>query len=119
MKTTLIASIALIALGTGLASAADLPVKAEPVPVPSYVPVPFTWTGCYVGGNIGAAWADNNWSDTLFGLNWSNNNNGRFIGGGEVGCNYQINGNLVIGAEGDFDWLGNNNSSSTIVGPLG
>jgi opacity protein-like surface antigen len=39
------------------ASAADLgrrmPVKAPPV----VAPPPFTWTGCYVGGYVGGAWA--------------------------------------------------------------
>src|SRR5215471_10722936 len=63
MKKALFASVALIALGTGLASAADLPVKAPPAPV--YAPPIFSWTGCYIGGNIGAAWARSNWTDTL------------------------------------------------------
>src|SRR6516165_5503340 len=85
MKKALIAGASLLALGTGLASAADLPVKAPP-----YVPPPaFSWTGCYFGGNIGGAWAQSNWSDSLFGLNWGNTSDARFIGGGQVGCNYQ------------------------------
>jgi outer membrane immunogenic protein len=33
-----------------IASAADLPRKA-----PAYTPV-FSWTGCYIGGNIGYGW---------------------------------------------------------------
>jgi outer membrane immunogenic protein len=119
MKRILMASVALIALGAGVASAADLPMKAPPAPV--YVPPPFTWTGCYIGGNVGGAWGKHDWNDTLFGLNWSNDdNNGRFIGGGQVGCNYQFN-SFVIGAEGDFDWAANNNNNNNtgIIGPLG
>ena len=37
------------------AHAADLAIKAAPPP-----PVPvFSWTGFYIGGNIGGAWANN------------------------------------------------------------
>jgi outer membrane immunogenic protein len=107
---TLIGSVALIALGTAAAGAADLAVKAPPPPLP---PV-FSWTGFYVGANIGGAWANNNWRDTLFLTNFNNNNNGVFIGGGQVGGNYQI-GNFVIGGEWDFDWAGNNNNGGTGV----
>jgi outer membrane immunogenic protein len=73
----------------------------------------FTWTGFYIGANIGGAWANNNWRDTLFLTNFNNNNNnnnGVFIGGGQIGGNYQI-GNFVIGGEWDFDWAGNNNNN--------
>ena len=45
LNKLLLSSVALIGL-TGFASAADLYVKAAPI----YVP---TWTGCYVGGNVG------------------------------------------------------------------
>ena len=51
---TLIASVAFAALGTSVAGAADMPVKAPPPPPP---PV-FSWTGFYIGGNIGGAWAN-------------------------------------------------------------
>jgi outer membrane immunogenic protein len=44
MRKALIVGVALIALGTGVASAADLPVKAPPAPV--YAPPVFSWTGC-------------------------------------------------------------------------
>jgi outer membrane immunogenic protein len=51
------ASLTLVAAAIGMAasqaSAADLPRKA-----PAYIPPappPITWTGCYVGGNIGGA----------------------------------------------------------------
>jgi hypothetical protein len=33
----------------------------------------FSWTGFYIGANIGGAWA-NNWTDTLFLTNFNNNN---------------------------------------------
>ena len=72
--------------------AADLAVKAPPPPPP---PI-FSWTGFYVGGNIGGAWSNNRWTDTVFLTNFNNGNNGVFIGGGQIGGNYQI-GQFVIG----------------------
>ena len=55
-----------------------------------------------------------------FGLfNFNANNNATFVGGGQVGANYQFGGNFVVGIEGDFDWFANNNNSVTVTGPLG
>ncbi len=91
------------------ARAADLPVKAPPAPAPT--PPPFSWTGFYIGGNVGAGWSDRTVSDTLFGLDITNQGNGAtFIGGGQIGANYQIN-NFVLGVEADFDWAANNSNS--------
>jgi len=116
MKNTLIAGAALLALGTGIAGAADMPLKAPPV----YMPPAFSWTGCYFGGNIGGAWAQSNWSDSLFGLNWGNTSDTRFIGGIQGGCNYQFsNPGFVVGVEGDFDWVGNNGNGRTVTVPAG
>jgi len=111
---------AVAALAVSAASpvfAADLAVKAPPVPVVAPV---YNWTGFYIGGNVGGAWVQGNVTDSLFGLNFNNgNNNGVFIGGGTVGFNYQFN-NLVFGVEGDFDWAANNNNTGNgIVGPGG
>ena len=103
-----VASVAFSVLGTAVAGAADMAVKAPPPP-----PVPmFSWTGFYVGGNIGGAWSNSNWTDTLFLTRFNNNNNnGIFIGGGQIGGNYQV-GQFVIGGEWDFDWAGNNNNNN-------
>jgi outer membrane immunogenic protein len=109
----LIASVAFSVLGTAVAGAADMPVKA-PLPPP---PPLFSWTGFYVGGNIGGAWSRNTWTDTLFLTNFNNNgNNGAFIGGGQVGVNYQV-GNFVIGGEWDFDWASNHNNNNGVFIP--
>ena len=41
----------------------------------------FSWTGFYLGGNIGGAWANRDVTDTFLGVNFNNgNNNGVFIG---------------------------------------
>ena len=110
-------------LGTSLAAnAADLPPAppmAPRAPV-AYIPaVPmFSWTGFYIGGNLGGAWGRGNVVDSLFGVNFTNGNSASFVGGGQVGGNYQI-GSFVVGAEADFDWFANNNNSGngTAVGP--
>jgi outer membrane immunogenic protein len=73
----------------------------------------FSWTGFYIGGNLGAAWTQGNASDS-FGNSWSNSQQAVFTGGGQVGANYQFNW-LVVGVEGDFDWLANNHNSSNAI----
>jgi outer membrane immunogenic protein len=108
----LIASVAFMALGTALAAAAELPVKAPPPPPP---PPVFSWTGFYIGGNIGGAWANNEWTETFFHTNF-NNDRGVFIGGGQIGVNYQI-GQFVIGGEWDGDWGANNNNNVAVAVP--
>jgi outer membrane immunogenic protein len=104
---TLIASVAFMALGTAVAGAADLPAKPYTKAPPP--PPPFSWTGFYVGANIGGAWAHNFFLTNYY------NNNGVFIGGGQMGGNYQI-GNFVIGGQWDFDWAGKNNTGVLVPG---
>ena len=115
---TLVAGVALIALGTTAAGAADLGaqpyVKTPPPPVPV-----LNWTGFYIGANIGGAWSDNSWTDSRFLTNFGNNgNNGAFIGGGQVGGNYQI-GQFVVGGEWDFDWAGSHNGPGVFIPGVG
>ena len=85
---------------------------------PSLLVPMFSWTGFYVGANIGAAWSNSSWTDTLTLTNFNNNNsgNGVFIGGGQIGGNYQI-GSFVIGGEWDFDWASNHNNSTGVFIP--
>jgi len=113
-------------LGTTLAAnAADLPPAppmAPRAPV-AYIPAApmFSWTGFYIGGNVGGGWSRGNVVDSLFGVNFNNGNSASFLGGGQVGGNYQI-GSFVVGAEADFDWFANNNNSgngTTVVPPGG
>jgi outer membrane immunogenic protein len=63
----------------------------------------------YIGANIGGAWSNNRWTDTVLLTDFNNGNNGVFIGGGQIGGNYQV-GQFVIGGEWDFDWAVNNYS---------
>jgi outer membrane immunogenic protein len=106
-----------LALTVGAASAAraaDLPTAA-PVSAPAYA-VPYNWTGFYVGGNLGFGFIDGGFSDPLGNsLALPMFPSGQFLGGGQVGLNYEFNSGLLVGAEADFEWLTNpNNTSGTL-----
>jgi outer membrane immunogenic protein len=119
-------SIALICtLGFCAASAfaADLPAPAL-VPAPAFPPAVYNWTGFYVGGNLGAGWsglsdANTNFSDTL-GSTFSAGTDAQFLGGGQVGVNYEFANGIVVGAEAMFDWASNSqNAIVTATDPTG
>lgn len=90
-----LAGAAGVAIAPG-ALAADMRVKSPVIP-----PAAASWTGWYVGGNVGVAWQQIN--QTLdahdYGTKFST-----FIGGGQIGYNWQ-KGNLVLGLEGDISGL--------------
>jgi outer membrane immunogenic protein len=120
MKRILIAGAFALAAG-GQALAADLPQPAPPPRAPAtYVPavVPYyNWTGFYIGGNLGGDWNQGSLTDNgpaFKGINLSGTHTG-FLGGGQVGFNYQFGGGVVIGAEADFDWAPNSNNTTTGV----
>jgi len=104
----------------GQALAADLPMPAPPPRAPAaYIPVAplFSWTGIYIGGNAGAAWNRGTVSDAVGNSFTLPSNNAVFAGGGQVGGNWQM-GALVLGVEGQFDWLSNQNNASAGI-PIG
>ena len=77
------------------AIAADIARRPPPpVYIPPPVPIPYLWTGCYVGGNVGGAWSRIDLTD-VSGVNFSATNSG-FAGGGQIGCDYQW-GAWVVG----------------------
>jgi len=105
MRTFAKAALAASALAiTGAASAADL---SAPRPLPAYkapiVPV-YTWTGFYVGANIGWGWTDGDGTLTtaLGGPGPISGSGDGFLGGIQAGYNWQM-GNWVLGFETDFD----------------
>ena len=112
-KSLMLLTAATIGLAVSQASAADLPRKA-PVAVPPPPPPP-TWTGCYLGGNIGGAFGDA--SVTFNNLEVSSNGSG-FAGGGQIGCDYQFTGGWVIGFRNMFEWTNNSRSRTFVLGPL-
>lgn len=116
---TIKAAILLLLLSSVSAIAADLPsIKSVQVVTPAP-----TWTGFYAGLNAGGTWGNNNstkvttlplengegliyWA-TLNG-NVSSSNASGFIGGGQVGYNWQVpyrNINVVTGVEADIQGI--------------
>src|SRR5262249_22564125 len=69
-----VAALSALVATSMAANAADVtarPYSPPPYVPPAYVAPVFTWTGFYLGGNIGGAWRNDNLSDTLSGLNFS------------------------------------------------
>jgi outer membrane immunogenic protein len=121
------------ALSAGSAFAADLPTHKAPPPPPAPV---VSWTGAYAGLNAGYNFGTNgnaysqNWGQPWFSrttgeLIFKNssalsmdmaqpNNQSGFIGGGQVGYNYQWGKNVVVGFETDFQGTTTSGSSAGI-----
>lgn len=140
MKKLAIAAVAGSALLSGVvtASAADMAVKAAPIPM---APAPFSWTGFYVGANVGGAWTPNN-AGSDFGplfppfivlapqaaiptlipgqldvLGGTGRQSG-VIGGGQIGYNWQVN-QFVLGVEADAIGSGLHGSSASATRSFG
>ena len=102
------------------AQAADLLLRKSPPPL--IMAQPFTWTGFYVGGQIGYAWGNDRTTEFFTangaptGLSWSYNPDG-VVGGLHSGYNYQFN-SFVVGVEGDIE-LANNRGGFTDPGGAG
>jgi outer membrane immunogenic protein len=122
LRKLLMTTVAATAMA-GSAYAADLPSRRAP-PVAYVPPIPiFTWTGFYVGVNAGGAFRANNntgFNNAVFfggaapfgaGFGTNSSSNGRFIGGGQAGVNYQF-GQFVVGVEGDGQALIGNGSNN-------
>lgn len=116
--------------------AADLPARTAP---PVYVPPPplaFSWTGIYFGGNAGYGFDRTGGTSGPTGLTVpaaavgtfavrpaggapflpeSLGKRDGFVGGGQIGFNYQLVGltGVVVGAEADFDYSGLNGGNGT------
>ncbi len=103
MKKCLLTSVAGVALVAGAsAHAADLQPRYQPPP-PVVAPAPFvSWSGCYVGANIGGAWAHKDFSSFDKFDEGSHSATG-MTGGGQIGCDYQFASNWLIGIQGMFD----------------
>lgn len=127
----------MLAFATGTAFAADLsPFKAPPAVV---APPPPLWTGFHAGLNAGGAWAASNathvvsapflvngldnvaWAaaSAIAGSGVVSTNNAGFIGGGQLGYDWQINRAFLAGVEADVQGLAgaNNNGSVLTLAP--
>ncbi|HEY2828212.1 MAG TPA: outer membrane beta-barrel protein [Pirellulales bacterium] len=116
------------ALGLSVSAfAADMPMKA-----PAYIPAPMlnNWSGVYVGLNAGYSWGHSSIdyvqdAGQIFGnppfptggaLSTSVDP-GSFIGGGQLGFNYQ-SGIWVFGAEADIAWRDRTDTASFTLNPI-
>src|ERR1043165_2188332 len=138
MKKLAIAAVAGSALLTGMATAnaADMAVKAAPL-----APAPFSWTGFYVGANVGGAWTPNNGGGVLGPLSppflvlapqaaiptlipgqldvlGGTGRQSGVIGGGQIGYNWQVN-QFVLGFEADAVGTGLNGGRGTATRSFG
>jgi outer membrane immunogenic protein len=127
----LLLSVAALALSAGAATAADLPSRKAPIIPPP--PPPAMWTGFYVGLNAGYTWADSDRvsllaTDTGVGGYGAAQAFGAipgalslkrdgFLGGGQVGYNYQYNDKFVVGLEADIQGVASGSTSASSFGP--
>ncbi|WP_291571183.1 outer membrane beta-barrel protein [Bradyrhizobium sp.] len=91
-----------VAAFTGSALAADLPARTY-TKAPAMVAVVPTWTGCYIGGNVGAGWSNTKVVDEVDGFPIAQLKDTAVVGGGQIGCDYQFAGNWVIGVQAMAD----------------
>jgi outer membrane immunogenic protein len=118
LSAALVGVVSAIAF-TQIAAAADLPTKA-----PAYRPpvvVPYNWTGFYVGGNAGYGFGAHSDHITaiadpsliLADVHSSVPVDARgFIGGGQIGYNWQLSPTWLVGVEADFSGADINRTSS-------
>src|SRR5262249_35583280 len=121
MKKLAICVIAVAGLIGTPVLAADIAAKA-PSPLPAPPPV-FSCAGLYIGLHAGGAF-DNKVTEEPTGLfsgfagapllATSTNQSG-FTGGGQIGYNWQFD-NLVVGIEGDFNYVDFRDINFTVTG---
>ena len=125
MRVTLTAAMTAVIFAACpiVASAADLPMKA-----PMMMPIaPSNWSGWYIGANAGYSWGHSsvNYAQdpgNFFGVSGlsqplalsTNLSPGSFIGGGQLGFNYQA-GAWVFGFETDFQWRDRTNTTAFVL----
>ena len=99
MKSFLLGTVALAAIGLALpANAADLAARPY-TKAPAYVPAQiYNWTGFYLGGHVGGAFRGD--SNNLLG----GSRDGTFMGGVQVGYDNQFAPNWVFGVEANYSF---------------
>jgi outer membrane immunogenic protein len=104
-----IAVVCALVSAIGVARAADLPMGVPPAPPP--VAVAYNWSGFYLGGNLGATFANLSEVATITGGPFAgttlpNNSSGSaIVAGVQGGYNWQAD-RAVFGIEADFDFSG-------------
>src|SRR5208282_3460448 len=113
------------------AHAADLSaIMAMKAPA---APAAYDWTGFYVGGHLGYAWGNSNWtmpplagSLDLFRPFDAFSGTGSYFGGIQLGYDYMLPNRFVLGVEADASFPSSQNlngisvgGTSTFVSPFG
>jgi len=96
---------------TGSAFAADMAPRYAKAPPPPPVVV-YSWTGCYIGGNVGGGWARTSQSQIakvggaaiIPNTDFGSSTGSDFVGGGQIGCAYQFANNWVVGIQAMYDY---------------
>ena len=133
------AALAGAALASGIALAADLPSRKAPPPM---APAPImTWTGFYAGLNVGYGWAADPATRLTGGTAFVDPalagaflnlpaaaalgasgvapaSKGGFLGGAQVGFNYQMSPSLLVGLEADIQGIAAGSSNGSIVNAI-
>lgn len=113
MKNTVLAA-SLLALVSGMAQAADVPVKAV-----ALVPAVPSWAGFYLGIHGGYGWNDDDFSRTIVqGAPQTGFRSHGWVVGGHAGYNWQY-GYVVAGLEGDLSATRIKGSSDPVSGTFG
>src|SRR5882724_5936919 len=118
MKKFLLATVGLVALVSmaAPASAADMAVKAAPVP---YVAPMYNWSGLYIGGNGGWGQSRNCWgivpvAGAFIADGCADRSGG--VAGGQIGYRWQTN-QFVFGVEAQGDWADLSGSRVSVFNP--
>ena len=72
----------------------------------------YSWSGCYIGGNVGGGWERTRQTQIakvggpaiIPNNNFGSSTGTDFVGGGQIGCDYQFASNFVIGIQGMYDY---------------
>jgi outer membrane immunogenic protein len=119
MKKFLLAAVGSLALGiSGPASAADMAVKAAPLPMVAPI---YNWGGFYIGANGGWGTSDKCWDVTNFRTpiaafrEGCHGADGGTIGG-QIGYRWQAS-NWVFGLEAQGNWADFNGSNVSVFVP--
>jgi outer membrane immunogenic protein len=101
--------------------AADLPAQTyTKAPVMPAAAV-YNWTGFYIGGHVGGAWSEAGSTELDPGTGafptgtvFDKAHPSGVLGGGQIGYNWQVPSNLVIGIEGEWSWADVKGSETTV-----
>jgi len=95
---------------TVASSAADLAQRfTKAAPLASV----YSWTGFYIGGNVGGGMASSRFDDPCWYCSSATPTRGFFTGGAQIGYNYQLGAGLV-GIEADVN--GNSSFKDSVIG---